>query len=78
MISPPYFVALLLAAHLVASAATNYSVDDQNLLFKYSKGWVRITGDMDKDGGHMLAQSPELSATITYTCVYLLKTGQHF
>ena len=77
MISPPYFV-VLLAAHLVASAARNHSIDDQNPLFKYSKGWVRITGDMDKDGGHHLAESPELSATITYTCAYLLKTGQLF
>ena len=83
MISPPYFVALLLAAHLVASAATNYSVDDLDPLFKYSGAWeintknLNIsTGDnMDKDGGHHLAESPELSATITYTCAYLLKVN---
>ena len=83
MISPPYFVSLLLAAHLVTSAAMNYSVDDLDPLFKYSGAWeintknlnISTGENMDKDGGHHLAESPELSATITYTCAYLLKVN---
>ena len=87
MISPPHLpaAALLLQAALslvvVVSAATNFSVDDQDPLFIYSGAWERntlnlniTTGEnMDKDGGHMLATSPQSSATITYTCAYLLK-----
>jgi hypothetical protein len=84
MISSPHLpLALLLAALcLVVSAATNYSIDDQDPLFKYSGSWERNTinlnvntgANMDKDGGHMLA-TPGSSATITYTCAYLLKVN---
>ena len=83
MISPPHLVALLLAAHLVASAATNHSVDDLDPLFKYSVGWeintqnlnISTGANMDKDGSHHLASSPGLSATITYTCAYFSKVN---
>src|SRR5437016_4419986 len=79
MISPPLALLLQAALCLVASAqaATNYSVDDQDPLFHYSGHWERITGSdgMDMDGGHMLASDPGLSATITYTCAYLLEVN---
>ena len=82
MIFPPLLpVALLLQAALcLASAATNYSVDDQDPRFKYSGSWERITtnlnsagGNLDIEGGHMLAYAAGSSATITYTCAYLSK-----
>ena len=82
MIFPPHFpVALLLQAALCL-AATNYSIDDQDPLFQYSGSWQRITtnlnsagGNLDKDGGHMLTMTGGSSATITYTCAYLLKVN---
>ena len=89
MVSPPHLsVPLLLLAVLclVVSAATNYSVDDQDPLFRYSgPGWERNTqnlnistgANLDKDGGHMLATSPSSSATITYTCAYLYDGQLH-
>ena len=87
MIPPPHLpVALLLQAALclVASAATNYSVDDQDPLFQYpAQQWQRITtnlnittgANLDKFGGHMLSNTSGSSATITYTCAYLLKVN---
>ena len=78
-------VALLLQAALclVASAAKNYSIDDQNPLFKYSGPWQRITHNvntttlenLDKDGGHMMTDNSSASATISYTCAYFLKVN---
>ena len=84
MIFPPHLpVALLLQAALcLASSTANFSIDDQDPLFQYSGSWVRITtnlnstgGNLDKDGGHMLTYTPGSSATITYTCAYLLKVN---
>lgn len=71
----PQLVALLAAPYFLTlvSAATNYSVDDQDSLAQYSDGWSIITGNMDKDGGHRLTQTPGSYATINYTCAYLLK-----
>ena len=74
-------VFLLQVAFCLASTATNYSIDDQDPLFTYSPSWTRITdnlnssgGNMDIDGGHMLTRTPG-TATITYTCAYLLKVN---
>ena len=85
MIYPPQLpIALLQAALcLVASAATNHSVDDEDPLFQYSGTWERNTinlnistgENLDKDGGHRLASTPDSSATITYTCAYLSKVN---
>jgi hypothetical protein len=76
-------LALLLQATLcllVASGATNYSVDDQDPLFQYSGSWQRITtnlnsagGNMDEDGGHELTYTAGSFATITYTCACLFE-----
>ena len=87
MIYPPHLpVALLLQAALclVASAATNFSVDDQDPLFQYFPNdptiWERITKNIDStgrnldmNGGHRLTGTEGAYATITYTCAYLLK-----
>jgi len=87
MISPPHLlVAILLQAALclVASAATNYSVDDQDPLFHYSGSWAPATTNingagenMDKNGGHMFTFAAGSSATITYTCAYLTNFTWH-
>lgn len=83
LLSPLLPFALLQAALcLVASAATNYSIDDQDPLFQYSGTWIRVNtnfnpsgGNLDRDGGHMLTYTPGSSATITYTCACLLKVN---
>ena len=85
MIFPPHFlVTLLLQAALCIAGATNFSIDDQDSLFHYTpfSNWERITqnfnkagGNLDKDGGHMLTYAAGSSATITYTCAYLLKVN---
>ena len=82
---PPHLpVALVLQAALclVASAATNYSIDDQDPLFQYFGSWQRITtnlnsagGNLDDNGGHMLTYTAGSTATITYTCACLLKVN---
>jgi hypothetical protein len=72
MIFPPVALYLQAALCLVASAATNLSVDDQNPLFQYTGSWQRIIGNLDKGGGHMLTYTAGSSATITYTCASLL------
>ena len=64
---PPVALLLQAALCLVASAAMNYSIDDQNLLFKYSGPWTRIQHNvntttlenLDKDGGHMMTDIPD-------------------
>ena len=88
MMFPPHLpVALVLqgALCLVASAATNYSVDDQDPLFQYFGSWQRITtnlnsagGNLDDNGGHMLTYTVGSSATITYTCACSLKVNSKF
>jgi hypothetical protein len=71
---PPVALLFQAALCLVASAATNKSVDDQDPHFHYSvEGWIPITGSMDEGGGHMLSNTSGSSANITYTCAYLLK-----
>ncbi|KAF8801568.1 hypothetical protein BYT27DRAFT_7341887 [Phlegmacium glaucopus] len=56
--------------------ARNISIDDQDPLFVYTGTWQRLPDDvgMDQMGGHMLAESPDAFATITYTfaSVYFL------
>ena len=67
LIHPPVALLLQAALCLVASAAMNYSIDDQNLLFKYSGPWTRIQHNvntttlenLDKDGGHMMTDIPD-------------------
>jgi len=53
----------------LVSGARNISIDDQNMaLFQYTGNWTRIPSTMDKEGGHMMTQSQDAYATITYTC----------
>jgi hypothetical protein len=64
----------------LVSAATNYTVDDQDPLFHFSTGsdgWQNITTNnismevnLDIDKGHRLSNSSKSSANITYTCAY--------
>lgn len=85
MLLPPHHPAVLLlltALCLVASAATNYSIDDQDPLFQYFGFWQRDTTNinsagenMDANGGHMVTYTAGSTATITYTCSYSLKVN---
>ena len=62
---------------VVVPTTHQVSVDFQNPLFRYSGNWTKITpadDTLDADGGHMVTALPNASATITYTCAYLLKT----
>ncbi|KAF8801567.1 hypothetical protein BYT27DRAFT_7198101 [Phlegmacium glaucopus] len=52
-------------------AARNISIDDQDPLFVYTGKWQRIPDNasmpVDQMGGHMLAESPDAFAIITYS-----------
>lgn len=52
------------------SGATNFSVGYQDPLFIYTGNWTVILGSLDRAGGHMMTQSQNAYATITYTCAY--------
>ena len=79
---PVVLLLLQAALYLVASAATNYSVDDLDPLFLYFGSWENNTknlnstgGNLDFDGSHHLSTMAGSYATITYTCAYLLKVN---
>ena len=77
------FPLLLAALCVVVSAAKKYTIDDQDKRIKYHGNWERITNNLnfttganiDYKGGHMLATSPNSSATMTFYCAYLLKVN---
>ena len=52
------------------SGKTNFSIGYQDPLFKYTGNWTVILGSLDRAGGHMMTQSQNAYATITYTCAY--------
>ena len=62
---------------VVVPTTHQVSIDFTSPLFHYSGNWAQITAandTQDADGGHMVTAVPSASATITYTCAYLLKT----